>query len=77
MAAHSHVSDAAAAMDGGRPDGAQRHLNAAISSFTPLAMARHGINDDTSRVAGKALMAEAHRHLPLVRDHADAAAAAR
>jgi len=51
---------------------AVRHLHAAISSFTPLNMARHGVADDTGRIAGKRLMAQAHRHLLLAKDLADA-----
>ena len=46
MAAHQHIRDAAGALDRGQPDGAQRHLHAAISSLAPMQLRRAGIHDD-------------------------------
>lgn len=71
MVAHQHLQDAAAALDGGRTDGAQRHINAAIASFQPQTLHRHGIQDDEGHQAGKTFMHAAHRHLLLVKDIAD------
>jgi hypothetical protein len=72
MSAHHHLRDAARQLDQNRPENAVRHLHAAISSFTPLNMVRHGVSDDTGRIAGKRLMVQAHRHLLLAKDLADA-----
>jgi hypothetical protein len=69
---HMHVRDAASALDDGRHDGAQRHLNAAISSLSPLQIRRAGLAHDEDHQDAKTFMDQAHRHLLLVRDHEDA-----
>jgi hypothetical protein len=70
--AHLHLADAARAVSDGQFAGAQRHLHAAIASFTPQHLHRLGYSDDISHQAGKKLMGEAHRHLLLVKDVAGA-----
>jgi hypothetical protein len=70
--AHQHLRDAAGAVDRGHPDGAIRHLNAAISSFAPMQLRRAGIHDDAAHIDAKKLMSEAHRHLLLTKDIQDA-----
>jgi hypothetical protein len=72
--AHQHLRDAARALDSGRTEGASRHLNAAINTFTPQNLHRHGIQDDEGYTAGKSFMHEAHRHLLLVKDIEDVGA---
>jgi len=70
--AHEHVRDAASALDRGQHQGAIRHLNAAISSLSPLQIRRMGISDDEGHQDAKTYMDQAHRHLLLVKDHQDA-----
>jgi hypothetical protein len=72
---HQHVRDAAAALDRGQHDGAQRHLHAAIASLSPLQIRRAGVSDDDGHRAAKIFMDQAHRHLLLTKDNADLPAA--
>jgi hypothetical protein len=72
MAVHQHLTDAASCLDGGRRDGAERHLHAAIAGLAPLQLLRSGISDDEGHVAAKRFMGQAHRHLLLVKDNEDA-----
>ena len=68
MSVHQHLTDAAHEIDGGRMDNAKRHLDAAISSFAPLQLMRHGIHDDEGHRAAKDFMNQAHRGRLLVMD---------
>jgi hypothetical protein len=70
--AHMHIRDAAAALDDGRHDGAQRHRHAAIASLSPLQIRRAGLAHDDDHADAKLFMSQAHRHLLLVKDHQDA-----
>lgn len=68
MTVHQHLTDAARENDAGRSDNAKRHLDAAIASFAPLQLIRHGIHDDTGHMAAKNFMQQAHRGRLLVQD---------
>jgi hypothetical protein len=68
MLAHQHLTDAAREIDAGRTDNAKRHLHAAIASFAPLQLIRHGVHDDNGHMAAKSFMQQAHRGLLLTMD---------
>jgi uncharacterized protein YoaH (UPF0181 family) len=71
MGAHHHIRDAAAALDRNQPEGAVRHLNAAIGNMTPQSLRRHGLLTDDHHDAAKRSMDAIHRHLLLVKDVQD------
>jgi hypothetical protein len=71
MSVHDHLKDAARELDGGRIDGAKRHLNAAIEGFAPLQITRHGVHDDEGHRTAKLYMQQSYRHLLNVRDIED------
>jgi hypothetical protein len=68
MDVHEHLHDAAREIDAGRHENAKRHLDAAINSFAPLQITRHGIHDDTGHMAAKSFMQRAHRGRLLAAD---------
>lgn len=68
MTVHQHLTDAARENDAGRYDNAKRHLDAAVASFAPLQLIRHGIHDDEGHRAAKNFMQQAHRGRLLVQD---------
>ena len=68
MTVHQHLTDAARENDAGRFDNAKRHLDAAVASFAPLQLIRHGIHDDEGHRAAKNFMQQAHRGRLLVQD---------
>lgn len=68
MTVHQHLTDAARENDAGRTDNAKRHLDAAVASFAPLQLIRHGIHDDEGHRAAKNFMQQAHRGRLLVQD---------
>ena len=68
MDVHQHLTDAARENDAGRTDNAKRHLDAAVASFAPLQLMRHGIHDDEGHRAAKNFMQQAHRGRLLVQD---------
>jgi hypothetical protein len=71
MQSHLHIQDAAREAAAGRYDGARRHLDAAINSFAPANIRRHGVWDDVGHAHAKEFMQLAHRHLLLVKDLED------
>lgn len=75
MPVHGHLRDAARTLEAGNEAGAERHLRAAMFTMTPQSLQRNGIHDDDSHIAGRQALHGVHRHLLLVRDIADAAAA--
>lgn len=71
MGAHQHIKDAADALERNQPEGAVRHLNAAIGNMTPQSLRRHGLLTDEHHDAAKRSMDAIHRHLLLVKDVQD------
>jgi hypothetical protein len=71
MGAHQHIKDAADALERNQPEGAARHLNAAIGNMTPQSLRRHGLLTDEHHDAAKRSMDAIHRHLLLVKDVQD------
>src|SRR5580700_6260237 len=72
---HQHVRDAARMLRAGNEEAAQRHLRAAMFSLTPQSLMRNGVHDDSGHLAARDAMHRVHRHLLLVKDIADTAAA--
>lgn len=72
MGIHTHMRDAARALERGNTTGAQRHLSAAIGQLTPQSLQRHGVLTDEGHTAAKRHMDTAHRHILLVKDIEDA-----
>jgi hypothetical protein len=75
--AHQHVMDAARTLRQGHEEASQRHLRAAIFSLTPQSLMRNGQHTDDLHIAARAGMHGVHRHLLLVKDIEDVAAANR
>jgi hypothetical protein len=71
MGAHNHLRDAASALESGNTEGAQRHLRAAASLFTPQNLTRFGHLHDDTHMAGKQHMHSAHRLILQVKDAED------
>jgi hypothetical protein len=71
MQVHGHLQDAAAQLERGNHEGAQRHLRAAMQSLAPRNLYRHGqVTDDEHRHAREHI-ALLERHLLDVKDAAD------
>lgn len=69
---HDHLTDAAAALDRGNPQGAKRHLQAAMHTLAPGSLYRHGITDDQSHAIARQNVNKINRHLLRVSDVQDA-----
>lgn len=71
LGAHVHVRDAASALERNQPDGANRHLTAAIGNMQPQSLRRHGLLTDEHHDSAKRSMDAIHRHMLLVKDIQD------
>jgi hypothetical protein len=66
-----HLRDAARAVERGNHEGARRHLIAAMHTFEPRMLYRHGIMNDSGHARARADLGQVHRQYLRVRDVQD------
>lgn len=71
MTVHQHLRDAAATLESGQDESAERHLRAALFALTPQSLMRNGMHTDDLHTAARKMMHGVHRQLLLTKDIVD------